>query len=114
MTSVPETIDLVHPSLHEEVTAIGGHYILNKEERMLFAGREVLYLVGAAILDTTCCGTGGCGYAVVPGFVREWKGRQNERGLPVSQVEPVTDGETRKEIQRLIFKKEMVQQVRFD
>ena len=50
----------VHQPLNQEVTAIGGHYLLVKEVRLPFEGREVLYLVGHAAFDTICCGPGGC------------------------------------------------------
>ncbi len=53
-----ETEPFLHPELNREITAIGGHYIWVKEGRLPFGDREVLYLVGYAVLDTTCCGVG--------------------------------------------------------
>jgi hypothetical protein len=96
--------------LNQEVTAIGGHYRLVKEVRLPFRGREVLYLVGHALFDTACCGLGGCAYALVPGFILEWKSKTNEDGLPVSQVEPIRDEAVQEEVRRLIEKQEMVHQ----
>jgi hypothetical protein len=105
--------DYVHRELNQEVTAIGGHYILTNEVRLPFRGREVLYLTGWALFDTTCCGAGGCGYALVQGFIKGWKGRKSKDGFPVSQVEPVLDPSFQKQIRRFIEMKEMVQQVKF-
>ena len=99
--------------MNQEVTAIGGHYLLLKEVRLPFEGRVVLYLVGHAAFDTTCCGVGGCAYALVPGFVLDWKGEKNEDGLAVSQVESIRDKDAQRKLQRLIQKQEMVHQVRF-
>ena len=104
----------VHQDLNQEVTAIGGHYVLLKEVRLPFQGREVLYLVGVAAFDTTCCGPGGCGYAIVPGFIVSWKARRNLAGLALSQVEPIHDPAVQEVLRRLIVKRELVQQVRFE
>ena len=37
-----ESRDYTHHELNEEVTAIGGHYVLTKEVRLPFQDREVL------------------------------------------------------------------------
>lgn len=108
-----EVQDFVHPELGQEITAIGGHYVFNNERRLSVDGRDVLYLVGYAVVDTSCCGIGGCAYALVPGIVEEWKYKKDDDGLCVSQVEPIHDADEQQEIRRLIQKKEMVQQVTF-
>ncbi len=103
----------VHQELGQEITAIGGHYALMKEVRLPFRGRELLYLVGYGIFDTTCCGVGGCTYALTPGFVLDWKNETNADGLAVSLVEPIRDETIQRAIGRLIKKQELVQQVKF-
>ena len=103
-----------HPLLGEEITAIGGHYVLTKEVRVPHHDREILYLVGYAVLDSTCCGVGGCAYAIVPGFVLDWKFKKDLAGRPVSEVKPIQDPLVQKEIRQLLQKKEMVHQVNFE
>ena len=103
----------VHQGLNQEVTAIGGHYVLVKEVRLPFGAREILYLVGHAAFDTACCGVGGCAYALVPGFVLNWKNRTNADGLAVSHVEAIQDIDEQEQVQRLIEKREPVHQVLF-
>ncbi len=103
----------VHQELGHEITAIGGHYALTKEVRLPFRGREVLYLVGYGIFDTSCCGVGGCTYALSPGFILDWKNETNADGLAVSRVEAIRNESIQAEIRRLIKKQERVQQVRF-
>ncbi len=105
--------EYVHQPLNQEVTAIGGHYVLVQEARLPFEGREVLYLVGHAAFDTTCCGAGGGAYALVPGIILAWKDRTNSEGLPVSLVEPILDRTIQQQIRHLVQRKEVVQQVRF-
>jgi hypothetical protein len=106
-------VEYIHQGLNQEITAIGGHYVLVKETRLLYDGREVLYLVGHAAFDTSCCGPGGCAYALVPGFVVSWHSRQTEEDLAISQIEPIEDTDTQSEIRRLIQQLETVQQVIF-
>jgi hypothetical protein len=105
--------EYVHQTLNQEVTAIGGHYLLVKEVRLPFHGREVLYLVGHAAFDTTCCGTGGCAYGLVPGFVLRWREKRNGEGLAVSLVEPIHDSGVQEQVRRLIEREEGVHQVSF-
>jgi hypothetical protein len=105
--------EYVHQELNQEVTAIGGRYLLAKEVRLPVRGRELLYLVGHAAFDTACCGAGGCAYALVPGFVVDWQARLNSTGLAVSQVEPVRGQEIQRQIRRLIERQEPVHQVIF-
>jgi hypothetical protein len=109
----PKLREYVHQELNQEIAAIGGHYVLVKEVRLPFHGREVLYLVGHAAYDTTCCGAGGCAYALVPGFIVRWKGQTNKDGFAVSQVEPVRDELVQTNIGQLIQENETVHQVQF-
>jgi hypothetical protein len=103
----------VHRALDDEVTAIGGHYRFTKEERLAHEGRDVLYLCGYAVFDTTCCGGGGCSYAMVTGYVLGWKDETDPDGFPVSRVEPIRDPAVQKEIRSRIQEKESVGQVNF-
>ena len=113
MQSMPELQDFTHPDIGQEITAIGGHYVFNKEARITYNGRNVLYLIGYAVVDTSCCGVGGCAYARVPGYVKAWKYKTDINGVSVSQIEPISDPLDQQAIRRMIQKKEVVQQVTF-
>ncbi len=106
--------EFVHHKIDEEIRAIGGQYTLTKEVRLPFGDREVLYITGYAVFDTSCCGSGGCGYALVPGFIRDWKVKQNLNGQGISRVEPIRGPGIQKEIREIIKQREMVQEVRFE
>jgi hypothetical protein len=105
--------EFVHPKLGQEVTAIGGHYVFGKEIRLPYNDREIMYLVGYAVLDSTCCGVGGCAYVLVPGYIRQWKYKKNHNDGAVSLVEPIYGRTDQMQIRNLIQKKEMVDQVTF-
>jgi hypothetical protein len=106
-------MEYVHRQLHTDVTAIGGHYRLVKEARFIHRGREILYLVGHAMFETSCCGMGGCAYVIVPGRVVAWKSCSNEEGLAVSEVEPLADSSDQDAIRRQLLASEWVHQVIF-
>ena len=99
--------------LGDEVRAISGGYTLEEEGILEMGGKEVLYAVGTGVMDSSCCGVGGCRFAVVPGYVIKFKTGQNENGSWVSEVERVMDGPERVEIKHLLEEKETVQQVQF-
>ena len=96
-----------------EVRSISGGYELEMEGKLEMDGEEVLYVVGNAVVDSSCCGVGGCRYALVPGYVRQFKTRQDKQDLWISEVEPIIDRATRQEIIQILKEKEMVQQVQF-
>jgi hypothetical protein len=106
--------DYIHPVLNQEIRTISGHYILSRENRLPFNDRQVLYFIGCAVVDSSCCGTGGCAYALVPGYIRQWKYKLNAGNLSVTQVEPIRDKTDRQALRRLIKKKESIQQVNFE
>lgn len=99
--------------LNKEVRSISGWYVLHKEGRLSHMGEEFLYVVGDAVVDSSCCGIGGCRYAIVPGSIVSWKCGTNEDGLMTSVVEPVTDKELKKKLSQLLSKREGVSQVQF-
>jgi len=105
--------EYIHQELYQEITAIGGEYILVKEVRLPFEGRDTLYIVGHAAFDSTCCGVSGCAYALVPGFILQWRRKQNMEGLFVSEVEPIRSETTQAQIRELILEKEITHQVQF-
>ncbi len=106
--------NFIHYPLNQEITAIGGHYLFIKEVRLPYQGREVLYRVAFATIDRSCCGVGGLGYALVPGFISGWHTARTRDGLPISHVEPITARGVRQKIEILIKRREMVQQVNFE
>lgn len=113
MEFLSETRDFAHPRLGQEVTAIGGHYVFGKEIRMRFRTREILYLVGYAVLDSTCCGVGGVAYVLVAGFIQDWKYKKNQTDDAISRIELIRDLSIQKEVSRIIRQKEMVHQIAF-
>ncbi len=99
--------------LNTEIRSISGGYLLEEEGRIEIEGREVLYAVGNAAVDSSCCGVYGCRFAVVPGYVVRWKFTTNKAGIFITRVEPVTDSPAKKEIEEILRKMKMVAQVVF-
>ena len=110
---MPVELDYTHLPVGVDIFSIAGYYTPGKEVRLPHAGREVLYVVGRAVIEASCCGSGSWEYALVPGYVVVWHARKNEAGLAVSRVEPIMDTEAREEITRLIQERESVSRVEF-
>jgi len=102
-----------HVPLGEEIQALAGYYVTDAENRVPFEGREVLVVTGHMMIDNSCCGVGGCGFALVPGYVLRWRGSQNDKGEPITEVEPVRDEREKEALRELILASERVQQVNF-
>ncbi len=102
-----------HLELNQDVNAIAGHYTPLKEVRLKYNGREVLYVVSQAVVDSSCCGTADYASTLVPGYIVKWQEEKNSEGLRVTEVEPVTDEQARKKIRKTIRETEHVTQVEF-
>jgi len=106
--------NFIHQPLNSEITSIGGYYVITKEVCIPLGDRIIFYMTGYAAFDTSCCGTGGCAFANIPGFILRWKEMINSDGFSVSSIEPVTDIIIQNEIREIIRKKEGINQVNFD
>ena len=102
------TMEYVHQELGKDVNALAGYYTPMNELRLEHDGKEVLCITGLGVIESSCCGTGGCAYAIVPGYIVNWKFKENEAGLPVSEVESVADKEARREISAILQERECV------
>ncbi len=87
------------------VEAPSGYYTPTEEGRLPFRGKEVLYVVGETHVEASCCGVGCFRYIQVPGYVKTWKTRDNDNGLSVSEVEPITEESARLEIRDTLRQK---------
>ena len=97
--------DYIHPELNQRVEFFGGGYHFVEEGMLNYRGKEVLYFLGVAGVEASCCGTGGCAFIKIPGFVRSWKTKQSDLGQPVSEVERIIDKEVQREIRRIFEEK---------
>ncbi len=106
--------EYTHQELEKEVNFLAGYYIPLKESKLEYNGREVLYVSGTSVVESSCCSSaGGCAYAIVPGYVVKWKSKTSDSGLPVTEVEPVTDKTAKREITAAIKETDFVANVDF-
>jgi len=106
-------IDHVHHELNREIKAIGGHYVFVKECSLPYGDQSVLYYVGCAVMDGTCCGTGGIAFARVPGYIRDLRYKTDRSGTPISRIEPILDDTSQAHIRKVLQAAESVTQVNF-
>ena len=105
--------EYLHQDPGTEVRFIAGHYTIIEEQRIAHRGRELLCVVGIAAVESTCCGTQGCRFINVPGYVTAWKERLSENGVPVSIVETVASESDRAEIREILERRFPYSQILF-
>jgi len=106
-TTSVKTIKYTHLEVGKDVEiGIAGYYTPQQEVRLEYNGKEVLYVIGKAVIESSCCGTGSWIYALIPGYIVNWQTSKNEDELPVSEVEPISDEEAREHIRKNIQTKE--------
>jgi len=102
-----------HLELDRDIAAPAGYYTPRKEVRLKFNGREVLYIVNQAVIDSSCCGTADFASALVPGYIVKWRSATDSNGAPLSEVEPIEDEPTRDLVRKIIRESENITQVEF-
>ena len=94
--------EYVHVPVGEEIRSIAGYYKVLEEDVIEYKGRQVLYLVKMAVVETSCCGEGGLGFILVPGYLIGYRSGKNSQGAWVSQVERVVDRNEKREITEML------------
>jgi hypothetical protein len=102
-----------HLELGRDIAAPSGYYTPQKEVRLKYDGREVLYTVSQAVVESSCCGVTDFISAQVPGYIARWRADKDRDGRPVSEVEPITDSGVRDTIRKIIKENEHLNQVEF-
>jgi hypothetical protein len=105
--------DYAHQVLNQQYGGQSGYYIPRREVRLDFHGLQVLYIVGHAVVESSCCGTGNWDYVLVPGFIVNWQCGHNRSGLPTTVVEPLGGAQHMKELTSLIQSKENISCITF-
>jgi hypothetical protein len=92
----------VHPELNHPWEFFSGTYVFIEEGRLTCLGKEVLFFIGLAEVQASCCGRGGGGFIKIPGFLQSWKFESAEDGRPVSGIERISDEGCRNEIRSVL------------
>jgi hypothetical protein len=99
-------IQFIHPQLEREVEGRAGYYVPLEEHILPYDGREVLYILGYACIDNSCCGAEKrWGYVQVPGFLVRKHIHSKESGPLVSEVEIIEEESDRSSIRRSLLQK---------
>jgi len=92
----------VHLPLGQDVEFLAGYYTIIEEGRLPYDGREVLYTVGQAKVEASCCGSASFHFINVPGYVVTWHSHRDAKGAPVSEIEPIEATEERLAIRGML------------
>lgn len=88
-----------------EVTAPSGYYQPLEEGFAEFRGRRLLYTLGCACIEASCCGIGSWEYLRVEGYVVENSVPENERGAKEIEIDTIETAEERAVISKLLLDK---------
>jgi hypothetical protein len=102
-----------HQELGQDVQSISGTYTPIREMSLPHNGGNILCVIGMAVVDTACCGSGSFLYATVPGYVISTEANGGEGRASVSEIEPITDGAVRREVSRVLRETEGIHNVNF-
>jgi hypothetical protein len=98
-------MEYTHTPLGEDVEFLAGSYAINREEKVLYNGIEVFYLVGQTSTITSCCGMiSPFDFIKVVGCVSRWRHETGEKGFPLSEVEAVRGESEQRKIRELVHR----------
>ncbi len=98
-------VEFTHPELGHEVPTFAGYYVPIEEHTLPFQEREVIYILGHACIEASCCGGASWGYIQVPGFLVKKYIRGGGSTLPVSEIEMIRDEDARDAIWQSLAEK---------
>jgi len=98
-------IQYTHPIMNTEIGAPSGSYFPQEEHIMPYDNREVMYISGLMVIETSCCGIGSWQYIQVPGFLVERGETTDKSSAIVSKVDTIQDEKERTAIYRLLEQK---------
>ena len=76
-----------------------------QEKILEYKNRKILYLIVETTGVTFFCdrsSTPHIGSIIVPGYIVNWQSKKSLKGLLISEVEPIRDGETQQEVRKML------------
>jgi hypothetical protein len=98
-------MEFTHPELGQEVQTLAGYYVPVEEHVLPYNGRELVYILGYACIEASCCGAANWSYIQVPGFLVRKHIRSGGRTPPASEIETIQGEEDRNTIRQSLTKK---------
>lgn len=94
---------------HARQEFVNGHYELRELKHAVVDGHDVLYCLGNALLDNSCCGSFGCAYALVIG--ERLGGAADGAALTVREID--AEEALAEHIRNTLFEREAINTVNF-
>ncbi len=95
-------IEYTHPQLNIEVKAPSGGYVPHEENILSYEGKDVIYIVGLMVIETSCCGIGSWEYVQVPGYLINRGEISNNNKEPKSKIDTIQNEKDRTAIYKLL------------
>jgi hypothetical protein len=98
-------IQYTHPKLDSEIRAPSGSYLPQEEHTLPYNGREVMYVSGLMVIETSCCGIGSWQYIQTPGFLVKRGEISDKNDSPVSEIDTIQNEKDRTAVYKLLEQK---------
>ncbi len=106
------TFDYEH-RVPQRVEYVNGSYHLHCIKQLQVQEREILYCLGDAELDNSCCGLIGISYALVVGEIVAQTVRKTPDGNSVSLIRQIQDMPLERSIRAALLERENISDVNF-
>ncbi len=76
-----------------------------QEKILEYKKRKILYLIVETTGVTFFCDRSSAphiGSIIVPGYIVNWQSKKGRQGLSISEVEPIRDQETQREVRKML------------
>lgn len=97
----------------QRVEYVNGVYELHCLKQLRVQEQEVLYCLGDAELDNSCCGLIGVSYALVIGEIVTQAMRKTPDGNAVSLIRQIQDAQSERKIRAALLERENISDVNF-
>jgi hypothetical protein len=91
-----------HLELGTEVHNIAGYYVPLEEHVIPFEGKELIFLLGFACVQSSCCGVRSWNYLQEPGFLIKKHVKGGGETPLISEVDTIEDSDTRLRIAEIL------------
>jgi len=88
-----------------EVAAPSGYYQPLEEGFLDYEGKRLLYTLGTACIEASCCGRGSWNYLRVEGYVVEDDAADRQAGGQPLEIDTIEDANERAELSKVLLEK---------
>ncbi len=94
--------EFIHIKHGEEGVGLPWPYTIVSEERIRYKDKEILYIIAESLAGSVCVGIGTVRFIYISGYIIAWHIKLDNKGRPVSVVEPLKNTDDQIRIKKII------------